>query len=565
MVAKRLVVLSTVLILVSGFAFLYAPPLAAAPTQIDCTSLTTDSLQLKNVQVAKATLVTKDVRYPAYCLVQGKVNQRTGADGKQYAIGFEMRLPLAWNGRFLDQVNGGNDGNVVPAEGDVATPYGRVSALARGFAVLSTDSGHNGNDSTNAEFGLASGNVFGLDPQARDDYGYTANATTAPVAKAIIEKYYGKAPAYSYMMGCSNGGRHGLVTASRYPDLFDGIIAGDPGFDLPKAAIQHAWDVQSFQIADPDIRKAFSPADMKLVAAKVAESCDSLDGANDGLVGDSRACQKKFKLSDLTCTGEKNANCLTKNQVTALERSMGGPKDSAGKQLYSDWPFDSGMGGGNWRTWKLESTVPPWNNMPLISVMGAGSLSYIFTTPPTKTPGDPASLLNFLTKFNFDTDAPKIFATDATFKESAMDFMAPPDVANPTLADFKAKGRKLIVYHGQSDPVFSVNDTIQWYEKLTANNGGDASGFARLFTVPGMTHCNGGPATDQFDALSAMMTWVEAGQAPDQIIAAVSPTNPDLPADWSKSRTRPLCVWPQIAKYKEGDKEQAASFQCALP
>jgi feruloyl esterase len=197
--------------------------------------------------------------------------------------------------------------------------------------------------------------------------------------------------------------------------------------------------------------------------------------------------------------------------------------------------------------------------------MGAGSLSYIFTTPPTKTAGDSASLLTYLSKFNFDTDAPKIFATDATYKESAMDFMAPSDVANPTLADFKAKGRKLIVYHGMSDPVFSVNDTIQWYEKLSVNNGGDATAFARLFTIPGMTHCNSGPATDQFDMLTAMMSWVEAGQAPEQVIAAVNPTNPDLPADWSKSRTRPLCVWPQIAKYKEGDKEQAASFQCALP
>lgn len=568
MVARRAIVYGAILFVASLFMVQYTPPITAAgPAPLDCAALTTENLHMNNVQVTKAVLVTKDRFYPAYCLLQGKVNQRTGVDGKKYAIGFEMRMPIAWNGRFLHQANGGNDGAVVPAEGGPSNPgeLGRISALARGFAVLSTDSGHDGNDPTNAESGLAAGNVFGLDPQARDDYGYTANGTMAPIAKTIIEKFYGIGPAYSYMFGCSNGGRHGLVAASRYPDLYDGILAGDPGFDLPKAAVQHAWDVQSFQIADPDIRKSFSRDDMKLVAAKVVESCDALDGLKDGIVENVRQCQKTFKLSDLKCTGEKNATCLTANQITALERSMGGPKNSAGTQLYSDWPYDGGMGGGNWRLWKLESAVPPWKNYPLIGIMGAGSLSYIFTTPPTKTTGDPDALVNSLSKFNFDTDAPKIFATDATFKESAMDLMAPPDVADPKLAEFNAKGRKLIVYHGQSDPVFSVNDTIQWYEKLASNNGGDAGSFARLFVIPGMTHCSGGPATDQFDALSALMTWVEAGQAPDQIIASVSATSPEIPAEWSKTRTRPLCVWPKIAKYKDGDKEKAESFQCELP
>lgn len=567
MTTKNVIVRAVVLILATVFILQFAPIFvsAAAPSQLDCASITTDNLQLSNVQISKAALVTKDVRYPVYCLVQGKINQRTGVDGKSYAIGFELRLPMAWNGRFLDQVNGGNDGAVVPAEGNVSTPYGQVSALARGLAVLSTDAGHNGNDPENASLGPVAGNVFGLDPQARIDYGYTSNYIAAPIAKTIIEKHYGKAPAFSYMMGTSNGGRHGLVVASRYPDMFDGIIAGSPGFDLPKAAVQHAWDVQSWQMADADLRKAFSRDDLKLVANKVVEACDALDGVKDGLVNDLRQCQKVFKLSDLKCTGDKNATCLTANQVTALDRSMGGPKDSTGKQLYSDWSYDGGIGGGNWRGWKLGATAPDGQDYPRIVTLGGGSLSYIFTTPPTKIAGDPASLIAFLSKFNFDTDAPKIFATDATFKESAMDFMTPTDVADPKLADFKAKGRKLIVYHGQSDPVFSVNDTIQWYDKLTANNGGDATSFARLFVVPGMTHSNSGPSTDQFDMLTAMMNWVEGGQAPDQILAAVNPTNPDLPASWSKSRTRPLCVWPKIAKYKSGDVEQAASFTCELP
>lgn len=539
----------------------------ANSTPPDCASITVESLQLPNVQITKAELVTQDSRYPAYCLLQGKANERTGVDGKTYAISFEMRLPSAWNGRFLYQMNGGNDGAVVPAEGDPnnMSAVGRVSALARGFAVLSTDAGHNGNDPANAGMGLAAGNLFGLDPQARTDYGYMDTATMTPIAKTIIQRYYGADPAYSYMFGCSNGGRHGMVAAARYAADYDGILVGAPGFNLPKSAVQHAWDVQSFQLADPDIRKAFSREDMQLVAAKVVEKCDELDGLKDGLVADIRQCQTAFKLAELQCASDKQPTCLSANQVKALDRAMGGPKNSKGEPLYTAWSYDSGIGGNDWRFWKLESGVPPWENYPLIAIMGAGSLSYLFTTPPTATPGDPASLVNFLAHFDFDKDAPKIFATNETFTESPMDVMTPPDAADPKLADFKSKGRKLLIYQGQSDAVFAVNDITRWYEQLAANNGGDASSFARLFVVPGMNHCSGGPATDQFDALSALMTWVEAGQAPEQLQASVNPANQELPADWSKNRTRPLCVWPKIAKYKGGDPENAESFQCELP
>jgi pimeloyl-ACP methyl ester carboxylesterase len=570
--------------ILSSFSLLlgtYHPPLAwsqstapagrahpvFAPDQADCTAVITKIAPLKNVQITRSDLIANDVQYPAYCLIQGKVNERTGVDGKTYAIGFEMRLPTAWNGRFLYQVNGGNDGVVITAEGDSKNlnAVGRVTALSRGFAVLSTDAGHSGADPANAGAGLLGPNMFGFDPQARTDYGYAATATMAPIAKTIIKGYYGIDSSYSYMLGCSNGGRHGMVAATRFADQFDGILAGDPGFDLPKAAVQHAWDVQSFQIANPDIRKSFSRDDMKLVAAKVLEKCDALDGVKDGLVADMQQCQKAFKLSDLQCAGDKDATCLTANQVKALDRAMGGPKNSAGTQLYSDWPYDGGMGAGNWRFWKIESGVPPWDNYPLIAVMGAGSLEAIFTTPPVKTAGDPASLVGFLAAYDFDKDAPKIFAAAGAFKESAIEFMTPPDMADPRLADFRAKGGKLIVYHGQSDGVFSVNGITRWYEKLASNNGGDAGGFARLFVVPGMNHCSGGPATDEFNGLTALMNWVEAGQAPDQIMASVNPANPELPADWSKTRTRPLCVWPKIARYKEGDKEKAASFRCELP
>ncbi len=520
-----------------------------------CEEITSENLGMDNVQITSSELVTDDADYCAYCKVMGKVNERTGIDGKTYAISFELRMPVEWNKRFMYQGNGGADGAVVPAEGG-SNATGSNSALKRGFAVVSTDAGHDGADPANAGFGLNQGSAFGLDPQARYDYGYNATGTMAPIAKDIVAYFYGEKPVYSYMIGCSNGGRHGMVAASRFPEYFDGILAGSPGFNLPKTAVQHAWDVQSFQIANPDFTSAFSDSDMDAVADAILNACDELDGVADGIVADLKKCQKVF---DLSTAG------LTPGQETALSRSMGGPKNSADEQLYSDWPYDPGIGDSGWKFWKLSSGFPFWDNLPLIVVLGGGSLSYIFTTPPTMTPGTAEGLVSFLTNFNFDIDAPKIYATDETFTESAMEFMTPPDVDNPRLKDFHRKGGKLLIYHGQSDGAFSVNDTINWYEKLQANYRGHADDFVRLFVIPGMGHCSGGCATDQFDALTALIDWVEKGIAPDQLSACVDADNAELPAEWSKTRSRPLCVWPKIPVYTGGDVESADSFACRVP
>jgi hypothetical protein len=201
----------------------------------------------------------------------------------------------------------------------------------------------------------------------------------------------------------------------------------------------------------------------------------------------------------------------------------------------------------------------------IIATMGAASLAMIFATPPTKVEGDNDHLTDFLAKFDFDRDAPKIFAKDATFPESAMEFMAPPDAASPMLSGLKAANHKMILFHGQADPVFSLNDTIHWYEKLDANSGGKAADFARLFTIPGVTHCGGGMGLDRFDALEALIDWVEKGKAPEQIVATVSPGNKEIPSGWSATRSRPLCPWPRYAKYQGGDVESAAAFACAAP
>ena len=564
---------------VAGIALVVNGAAWAAPSPEDaakaahpsaCADLLAAPLGLAQVEItAAAPAAAKDI--PA-CVIRGQAAPRTGADGKSYAIRFEMRLPPNWNGRFLHQVNGGNDGAVIPAlgiPGDANAIDGQP-ALGRGFAVLSSDEGHDGKDPANSSFKLGAGAAFGLDPQARNDYGYAADEKMAAVGKAITAKFYGVAPARSYMMGCSNGGRHAMVAASRMGEAYDGFVAGDPGFDLPRAAIQHAWDVQNFLTIDSDIANAFSTSDMNLVSAKVLEACDGLDGVKDGIVADLRACQKTFSLESLACKGEKSATCLSGPQVKALSRDFEGPRNSKGEQLYSDWPFDAGLSGRNWRFWKLFSGIPAWDGNPLIATLGAASLAEIFTTPPTITKGDPDVLLAYLAHFDFDRDAPKIYAhgpfevngRQTDYAQSAWEFMTPPDADNPRLETLRRADHKLLIYHGQSDPVFSFNATARWFERLDANLGGKAAENARVFAVPGMTHCSGGPSTDAFDALGALVDWTERGKAPDRLLAHVRADNKDVPASWSPARTRPLCPWPRVARYVGGDVEKAESFAC---
>lgn len=530
---------------------------SASGTRITATEMVPAGLTVPNMAQAYPM--------PAHCKVSGSMHERTGVDGKPYAIGFEMRLPVNWNGRFLFQVNGGNDGVVVPAFGNVVSGGPTTNALMQGFAVLSSDAGHTAIPPATA--GLVGGNLFGLDPQARLDYGYMATSALAPMAKQLVTTHYGQVPRTSYMMGCSNGGRHAMVTAARYAGQFDGIIAGNPGFNLPQAAVQHAWDIQAFSAVNKDIKAAFPPQDMQLVARKVLEKCDALDGLADGMVNNLPACQAAFDIRALQCSGAKDASCLSAPQVDALQKVFNGPVNSKGERLYSDWPWDAGVGAsqigfGSWRAWKLQGPIA---DLPIIGVLGAGSVGYIFSSPPRPVAGNPPALIQSLLDYNFDTDAPRIFATDGVFRESAVQFMTPPKATE--LSAFKASGGKLLVYHGSSDPVFSVNDTIRWYEALKRNHQGSAADFARLFTVPGMNHCQGGPATEQFDPLSAMVDWVEKGQPPTHLLAtARTGANPDVPADWisnGKPRSRPLCPYPQQARYAgTGDINDAANFSC---
>ncbi|MFM9927123.1 tannase/feruloyl esterase family alpha/beta hydrolase [Variovorax sp. H27-G14] len=543
----------------------HAPLAAARPGTLQtCTDLAAraalpGTVYTSATEVPAGTVTVGGVAMsaPAHCLVQGRMNERTSpADNQRYAIGFEMRLPMAWNGRFFYQGNGGLDGVVVPALGGVGVGGPRSSALQMGFAVISSDAGHAG----------AMGPRFGLDPQARLDYGYNAVAQLTPMAKNLIAKAYGRAPDRSYFGGCSNGGRHAMVAAVRSADQYDGILAGDPGFNLPKAAVAQLYGAQQYAAVasaktpagQPDTQSAFTPAEMTLVADKVLQRCDALDGLADGIVSNVQACQTRFDIQTAvpTCAaGVRDGQCLSAPQKTALANVFKGARNSAGQPIYSSFPFDAGVSGSNWRDWKFASP----------QTRDAGAVAFIFSTPPL---ADRAQGLPFALGFDMDRDAPRIGATDGVFGVSALSFMTPPDAAN--LGALRDKGGRMIVYHGTSDPVFSSNDTAAWYERVQAANGGDASAFARYFPVPGMNHCAGGPATDQFDMLSALVDWVEQGKAPASVTASArgagTPVpNAEVPANWSAQRTRPLCPYPQVATYTGGDTERASSFACKLP
>jgi feruloyl esterase len=527
---------------------------ATPPVQMACASVSTAAVNLSGLTVASAVsnaasgAAGSASSYPAHCQVKGAVNQRTGVDGKSYAIGYDIRLPATgWNGKFFYAGDSGLDGAISDPLGTSALG-GKTNALSLGYAVASSDGGH-----IDGAGGLDGS--FGLDPQARADYGYNALGTLTPLAKKIVTQFYGVAPSRAYYTGCSKGGQSGLMAASRFADQFDGIIAGNPGMDLPKATIAQIYDTQQFATVNANIANAFAAKDLALVASQILAKCDALDGAADGIVNDQTGCKTAFNFSTdvpQCATGvTPDGTCLSAVQKTALAAVYAGPKTSAGDGLYADWAWDPGLVGGGWAFWKTF----------LNPNLGAIAMGNVWATPPV-APIAPlsAAATSYWQNFKMDTAYNAIYGTNATFPQSAMDFMGMPDPLN--LPALKAKG-KLLVYHGTADPVFSSNHTASWYSRLQAKDAAAAS-YARLFLIPGMTHCGGGPATDSFDAFTPLVEWVEKGSAPDTILATVGAGNADKPAAWSSTRSRPLCAYPKHAVLKSGatDLESAASFVC---
>jgi len=501
---------------------------------------------------------------PEHCEVLGKLNERTGINGQCYAINFRLRLPTAWNGRFFFQGGGGTNGIVGNALGVLQGQQPTV-ALALGYAVVAQDAGHD--NMVNSDPMRGGAQAFGFDPQARLDYGYDSYDQVTQVAKTLIRHYYNRAADKSYYVGCSEGGREGMMMSQRFPSYFDGILSCAPGVRLPRAAVAQAWDSQAFAAVarqanlydstkQPFLNKTFTDDDLLLASSAVLAACDGLDGLTDGMIHNFTACTTAVvqpKLVTITCRGSKTDSCLSPSQVTALKTVVAGPRTSKGEMIYAPWAWDAGISGQNWRAWKLGPYSAPANSA--ISVgLSANALAAVATTPPTPLPTTGGSAVAFSLNFAMDGSLRAISNTSDVYRASPADFMR---ADSTDLSAFKAHGGKLVIAQGVSDPVFSIVDTINWWNDLNRVNGGRANEFVRLFAVPGMNHCAGGPATDQFDAFGALVDWVEKGVAPNRIVAAAR-----MSAPWP-GRTRPLCVYPQQARYRgTGSIEDAENFVC---
>jgi len=492
---------------------------AWAETANSCANLT--AFKAPGVEITKAELVPygttvpnlyspgHSAPIPAHCRVEGVINRRTGVGGEEFGINFALAMPEKWNGDFLMQGGGGSNGVVLPPLGLNAA--GDTPGLMRGFAVVSTDTGHKSRGGF--DFG------FVRDEQAALDFDYLANAEVATLVKQVIAQYYGKAAAFSYFSGCSTGGREGMILSQRYPTVFNGIISGDPAMrtGLSNLAIGKWIPVALNQIAPKDaggkpiIAQAISDADRKLIKDALLQKCDAKDGVADGMISDPLGCD--FDPAALTCKEGHSESCLSPEKVAAIKKALGGPKTSEGVQVYPGFLYDTGIAAGG----------------PIRGILSPG-------------PG---------------IFGPATTAMEVDVEKEALAAAQPlVDSMSTNLTTFSGHGGKLIFYHGDSDPWFSPLDTFGYYKDMSAANGGleAVSKWGQFYFVPGMSHCGGGSSLDQFDFLGAIVNWVEKGTAPASVIA----TGKAFPG-----RSRPLCPYPKHAQYKgSGDTEDANNFEC---
>jgi feruloyl esterase len=496
-----------------------AAPASGQSGAANCEAL--ESLHLLDVQIVSAeervagpfamrggrAEVTIDL--PAFCQVIA-----LGTPTSDSEIRFEVWLPSAraWNGRLLGTGNGGYTG---------AIQYRALAdGLRQGFAVVGSDTGHVGSDL-----------MFGVGhPEKIADWGHRAVHVMTTAARPIIRAYHGRFPHHAYFSGCSTGGHQALSEAQRYPDDYDGILAGAPGHNRTRLNAGFLW---SWMALHDDAGEPVLPASkLSVVTAAVVSSCDAADGVADGVVDDPRRCG--FDPGVLHCEDGAGADCLTDIQVAAVRKVYTGPHNPrTGERLFAGWPAGSETGPGGRGGWAGYLVAP---TQPMRLEYWA---RWVF--------GDPG--WDFRT---FDWDR------DLAYAERQMTMV---DATDPNLDRFRRRGGKLLMYAGWADAVVPPGDTIAYYEKAREEAGGaDAtSEFARLFMAPGMAHCGGGPGPDTFDGLTALTRWVEEGVAPDRLIASKV-------VDGAVERTRPLCPYPQVARYTgTGSTDEAESFRCVVP
>ena len=519
-----------ILFLLAGCAIMPKTALA----QQSCESLT--KLKLPDTIITSATSVPAgpfklmpiptlssetSADLPAFCRVLGTIKPTGDSD-----IRFEVWLPASgWNGRFLQMGNAGFAGLILPLF--------LTHPLAGGYAVAATDDGHQG-------FGAAWATGH---PEKVVDFAYRAVHLTSERSKEIIKSFYGTTQNYSYFNGCSEGGREGLMEAQRYPDDFDGIISGNPGHIWNHLFFSGIWNNRAFQ---SDSASYVSPDKLKLVETAAVAACDMKDGVKDGIISDPMSCA--FDVSSLQCKTADSDSCLTEAQVTALKKIYSGPQNSRTGQK-----INFGLEPGVETMLTAFSTAPGSPKIP-------GLADFFFSGMVFENPKWDVQTLNF--------------DQDVTFTDNKLGFI---DATNPDLSKFMASGGKLIQYHGWRDQGVPPMTSVDYYESVIANSKGlnNTQNFYRLFMVPGMNHCFGGPGPNVFgnvlapqplqpnaenDIQKSLERWVEKGVASNKIIAA---KYTDDDPKKGVVMTRPLCAYPQQARWTgKGSTNDAANFTC---
>jgi feruloyl esterase len=520
MVYRKMLVAGMLLAGAAGIAFQASPALGEADSSMGDRCELLAGMAMGDVRVTAATFHAEGRELPAgpggpvmslppHCLVEGVINERIGAEGKTYGIGFELALPEDWNGRYLLQGGGGLNGSIRPAVGPVAS--GGRNALSRGFAVASHDSGHKG-----AGFD----DSFHADQRAALDFAETSVLAVTLATREITADFYGSQPHHSYMTGCSTGGREGMLASQRYPELFDGIVVGAPAMrpGHSNLGIEYAQVMLNRTLPDGVLRAAgLSAAQRAAIHGEVLKQCDAADGLADGTIANVEAC-RSFDASALQC--EAGEGCLSAAEVEALQLAFAGPRDASGRPTYVPIPWDTG-----------------------ITFDGPGLPGYVPSGQPgVFGPANPSREIDI----------------DERMHQVRMDAVGRlTDTAYWTnLSTFLDRGGKMLFFHGVSDPWFSAFDTWEYFQRAGAANGDRWDDAARFYMVPGMMHCSGGNAFQQFDLLGPMVEWVEQDNAP----ASVPATR--LPGDGA---SMPLCPHPQYAHYDGGPVDEASSYSCRMP
>jgi feruloyl esterase len=531
----------------------------AAPGAAECTALADlQKFPVYPTRITLAQFVEATATLPAHCRVQGIMEERTGVRGIPYGTKFELRLPAEWNGRFMFQGSGGTQGGLPAATGNAGT---LSPTLAKGFAVATENGGHDNSLLTPDPNGvIITNNMFYDDPQAVRDWSYRSVELTTRTAKHLIRSFYDKPARYSYFVGCSTSGRQGIAMAQDFAKHYDGIVAGDPFFVPPHISLSETWTIQQVKSVSPvgaDGKPvwhlSYSPADRELFTRAILEACDALDGLQDGVIDNHAACRfdpATFEFAatgePLQCAGAKTDACLTPAQVSAIKKMADRPRTSWGEPVVAPngWPVTGYPYDGGW----MEPSGIPARNI--------GS--------PTQQPGNLSLGTAQLPLFWFTRPDPNYDPVDFDWDRD-MDLVvkSAPGVRDDTdLSDFRKHGGKIIFYHGMSDSGPPWTYTAYFYERITKHphNRSREHDYARLYMVPNMGHCSGGPSTDRFDFLTPLMAWVEQGKAPKEVVATgvnfkTAPT----------TRSRPLCPYPQTLRYTGpagGDIALASNYTC---